>query len=126
MTADMEECPYRTVTSSASSDTPLIVQVLHDAQVILNEAFERQQGEQKLLPYPSNKAAAEHEEGQSPLAVTPTILLQSEAEEWARLLMRSRDMHRGEPDDETSTRNNHAKVHLLYQDFTALCQNASE
>jgi hypothetical protein len=122
---------------AASSDTPIVVQVLHDAQIMLNQAFGRQQEEQKSQPL---NAAPEHDMDSAvatittisipPLAVvTPTVLLQSEAEEWARLMMRSsRDVYPGGPHQrtaDTSTRNNHATVELLYQDFAALCKNAS-
>jgi hypothetical protein len=153
MMADLEDCSTGTITAATSSDTPLVIQVLHDAQVIWNQAFERQQQEEQKsqLPQVSNNAAADtveqHDDNdavasaatrtsqndtegliqsKSPLAVTPTALLHSEAEEWARRRKHFPDTHRDEStaDTENSTRtNNQPQVHLLYQDFTALCQN---
>jgi hypothetical protein len=140
MMTDLEE---RTGTGSAAAspdiDIPLVVQVLHDAQVMLNQAFafERQPELQNSQPQPEqiHDAAAtvttSHEQGPlqpspSPLAVTPTVLLQSEVEEWARLLKHREDQPLPTAADAaTSTRNqnNQATAELLYQDFTALCNN---
>jgi hypothetical protein len=139
MTTDLEE-PIGTgsadTASSSDIDVPLVVHVLHDAQVMLNKAFalERQPEQQKSLPQPEQihsdavaDVATSHEQGPlPPLTVTPTVLLQSEVEDWARLLI-----HREEQplptaaDAATSTRNrnNKATAELLYQDFTALCNN---
>jgi hypothetical protein len=139
MMTDLEE---RTGTGSAAassskSDTPLVVQVLYDAHVMLNQAFafERQPEEQKAQPQPEQlhdavaTVTTSHEQGPlppSPLAVTPTVLLKSEVDEWARLLM-----HREEQplpitataDTNTRHRKNQATVDLLYQDFTTLCNS---
>jgi hypothetical protein len=131
--------------SSADIDTPLVVQVLHDAQVMLNQAlaFERQPEEQKSHPQSERihhdavataTTVTSHEQGPLPplpLAVTPTTLLRSEVEEWARLLMYRKEQplpsHTATAYTDTNTQNRsqnqQATVELLYQDFIALCNN---
>ena len=39
MMADLEECTGTESATASCSDVPLIVQVLHDAQVMLHQAF---------------------------------------------------------------------------------------
>jgi hypothetical protein len=135
--ADLEECTGIDTAAAASSDVPLVVQVLHDAQVMFNRALafeQQQQDEQKSQPEPERDAvslatatvATSHEQAGPPLSVTPTVLLQSEAEEWAHLLhRREQQLPTVAIHSNTSTRNNQAIVELLYQDFTALYKNAS-
>jgi hypothetical protein len=137
MMTNLEErtCTGLAATASSSNiDTPLVVQVLHDAQVKLNQAFafERQLEQQKSQqPQPEQihdavaTVRTSHGEGHvPPLSVTPTALLQCEVENWARLLMHREDQPLPTTDDtSTRNRNNQATAELLYQDFTALCDN---
>jgi hypothetical protein len=141
--------------------TPLIAQVLLDAQGLLNQALEGPQHEQdqqleqektQKQPQQSSSshpnAAPEHESSPwTATTVTPTALLQCAAEEWACLLLNRFHPHPPPPpstrlhtnihgaestsdDDTTDTdmlsfANNQATtVHLLYQDFTALYNDA--
>jgi hypothetical protein len=39
MMADLEECSGTESATASCSDVPLVVQVLHDAQVMLHQAF---------------------------------------------------------------------------------------